>query len=256
MDNAVRLRHAALPRADPRALRRRRPHRCHRGEPQAPGRRRHRQRLPAGLRLPEGAGARRSRRPRARHRAQRCGGGGQSAGLPLGAGRRRRTRRPPGPGSRARAAAEAPGRPGRGSGGPAGRLPGRGTGAALHRDPRPCPSRGGRLRRRHPAPRRRGAPATTSCSPTRTSTRWRALHGDPDFHAWLSEQMEGDYRVEVDLAPPLFARIDPETGPPAQAQLRSVDVPGHASPGPLQVPARHTRSTPLDTRPSAAWSAP
>jgi indolepyruvate ferredoxin oxidoreductase len=40
------------------------------------------------------------------------------------------------------------------------------------------------------------------------------LHSDESFRAWLAEQMEGDYRVEVQLAPPLFARTDPETGRP------------------------------------------
>jgi indolepyruvate ferredoxin oxidoreductase len=40
------------------------------------------------------------------------------------------------------------------------------------------------------------------------------LHSDAAFHDWLGEQVDGDYRVEVQLAPPLFARIDPETGRP------------------------------------------
>jgi indolepyruvate ferredoxin oxidoreductase len=35
-----------------------------------------------------------------------------------------------------------------------------------------------------------------------------------DFRTRLAEEMEGDYRVELQLAPPLFSRIDPETGRP------------------------------------------
>ena len=40
------------------------------------------------------------------------------------------------------------------------------------------------------------------------------LHTSPEFRAKLAAQLEGDYRIRLHLAPPLFARTDPETGRP------------------------------------------
>jgi indolepyruvate ferredoxin oxidoreductase len=45
------------------------------------------------------------------------------------------------------------------------------------------------------------------------------LYTDGAFLGWLSEQLEGEYRVEVQLAPPLFARIDPDTGRPRKTSF-------------------------------------
>jgi len=40
------------------------------------------------------------------------------------------------------------------------------------------------------------------------------LYTNGEFQRWLAAQLEGDYRLEVQLAPPLFARVDPDTGRP------------------------------------------
>ena len=40
------------------------------------------------------------------------------------------------------------------------------------------------------------------------------LHTSREFRRKLDAQLEGDYRIRLHLAPPLFARIDPETGRP------------------------------------------
>jgi indolepyruvate ferredoxin oxidoreductase len=40
------------------------------------------------------------------------------------------------------------------------------------------------------------------------------LHSQPRFRQKLAAQLEGDYRVYLHLAPPLFARVDPRTGRP------------------------------------------
>jgi indolepyruvate ferredoxin oxidoreductase len=38
------------------------------------------------------------------------------------------------------------------------------------------------------------------------------LYADPAFRRSLEAQFEGDYRIEFNLAPPLFAKRDPATG--------------------------------------------
>ncbi len=40
------------------------------------------------------------------------------------------------------------------------------------------------------------------------------LYSDGEFHAKLARRFEGDYRVKVHLAPPLWSRTDPATGEP------------------------------------------
>ncbi len=40
------------------------------------------------------------------------------------------------------------------------------------------------------------------------------LYTSGDFMAKLGEQFEGDFKIELQLAPPLWARVDPETGRP------------------------------------------
>ncbi len=38
------------------------------------------------------------------------------------------------------------------------------------------------------------------------------LYSDGEFEARLREEFEGEFRIEYQLAPPLFARRDPDTG--------------------------------------------
>ncbi|MBM3520633.1 MAG: indolepyruvate ferredoxin oxidoreductase family protein, partial [Alphaproteobacteria bacterium] len=45
------------------------------------------------------------------------------------------------------------------------------------------------------------------------------LHSDPAFHASLARQFEGGYRLSFHLAPPLLARINPETGRPKKLRF-------------------------------------
>ena len=40
------------------------------------------------------------------------------------------------------------------------------------------------------------------------------LYTDGDFKAKLDAQFEGDYKIQLELAPPLWSRVDPETGRP------------------------------------------
>ena len=71
----------------------------------------------------------------------------------------------------------------------------------------------------HRASPRRWRAATTSCSPTRTSTRWRGSMPSPAFEKALGEQFEARRKLEFHLAPPLLARRDKETGEPRKMQF-------------------------------------
>jgi indolepyruvate ferredoxin oxidoreductase len=44
------------------------------------------------------------------------------------------------------------------------------------------------------------------------------LYSDPAFAARLAANFEGDYRLRLNLAPPLFARRDPHTGLPRKGE--------------------------------------
>ena len=75
---------------------------------------------------------------------------------------------------------------------------------------------------RRPAARaspRRSRAATTSCSPTRTSTRWRGCSPMPAFEKALGEQFETRGKLEFHLAPPLLARRDKLTGEPRKMKF-------------------------------------
>src|SRR5690606_7593057 len=45
------------------------------------------------------------------------------------------------------------------------------------------------------------------------------LYADPAFRRSLDEQFEGDFRIAFNLAPPLLARPDPETGHPRKIEF-------------------------------------
>ena len=65
------------------------------------------------------------------------------------------------------------------------------------------------------------------------------LYTDGEFERRLGEQFEGDYKLEVHLAPPLLVAHRPEHRPAAQAPLRALDVPCLRSAGAAPFPARH-----------------
>jgi indolepyruvate ferredoxin oxidoreductase len=68
------------------------------------------------------------------------------------------------------------------------------------------------------------------------------LYTDGSFRKQLESQFEGDYRVEYQLAPPLFARRDPETGRLRKHGYGRWIVPGFR----LLAALRSLRGTPLD----------
>jgi indolepyruvate ferredoxin oxidoreductase len=68
------------------------------------------------------------------------------------------------------------------------------------------------------------------------------LYTDGSFREQLASQFEGDYRVEYQLAPPLFARRDPETGRLRKHGYGRWIVPGFR----LLAALRRLRGTPLD----------
>ncbi|MEO1020325.1 MAG: DUF6537 domain-containing protein, partial [Pseudomonadota bacterium] len=68
------------------------------------------------------------------------------------------------------------------------------------------------------------------------------LYTSGDFQAQLAQEFEGDYRLELHLAPPLLSRTDPRTGRPAKRRfgpwiLRVLNVLKHG---------KRLRGTPLD----------
>ncbi len=59
---------------------------------------------------------------------------------------------------------------------------------------------------------RRSRATTSSCSPTRTSTKSARLHSDPAFRAKIAAQFDGDYKLNFYMAPPIISKPDPVTG--------------------------------------------
>jgi indolepyruvate ferredoxin oxidoreductase len=43
------------------------------------------------------------------------------------------------------------------------------------------------------------------------------LHTDGEFLAWVESRFEGDYRLKLHLAPPLWSKTDPATGEPRKS---------------------------------------
>ncbi|GGC65663.1 indolepyruvate ferredoxin oxidoreductase family protein [Chelatococcus reniformis] len=68
------------------------------------------------------------------------------------------------------------------------------------------------------------------------------LYVDPVFQDKLSQQFDGDYRIEFNLAPPLLARRDPETGIPKKRAFGPWILPAFR----LLARLRRLRGTPLD----------
>jgi indolepyruvate ferredoxin oxidoreductase len=68
------------------------------------------------------------------------------------------------------------------------------------------------------------------------------LQSDPAFLAEIAEQFEGEYRLEFNLAPPLLARPDPNTGRPAKRTFGPWLLPVFR----LLARLRRLRGTPLD----------
>ncbi len=52
--------------------------------------------------------------------------------------------------------------------------------------------------------RARSRSTTPSCSPTRTSTRWRGCSPTAEFEQQIREQFDGDYKISFNLAPPIL----------------------------------------------------
>jgi len=81
------------------------------------------------------------------------------------------------------------------------------------------------------------------------------LYSDGAFRERLAAQFEGAYRLELLLAPPLLARIDPQTGEPREASLRRMDLPGAGMARQAQAVARVRPSIRSGTPASASSSA-
>ena len=195
---------------------------------------------------------------RAGDRAQRRGGRDEPQRLPLrpaggarhgGAGAHDRA------GQQAHAEAADAGRDRRVPRQVSGRLPGRGAGRAVTaRAWRASPRSSAARRRAARASRRRWRAATTSCWPTRTSTRSARLYSSPAFETALAEQFEAHGKLAFHLAPPLLARRDKVTGEPRKMQFGRLDAARCSACWRRAKACAARRGTCSATRPSASWS--
>jgi indolepyruvate ferredoxin oxidoreductase len=68
------------------------------------------------------------------------------------------------------------------------------------------------------------------------------LHSDPAFRAKIAAQFEGDYTLNFHLAPPLLAKVDPNTGHPRKKRYG----PGMMTAFTMLAKLKGLRGTPLD----------